>query len=154
MTHPHIKTIERRAREFRTALENCPRNLLPVGFEKFPTGSCADASLLLGKYLRDNGLGEFECVLADAGSHSDDDWHSHAWLRQGELIIDITADQFPDFDYPVFVATGSRWHKKYRIKDVHPADYEIYDDYTRGALSVAYYRVVDFLEKSRPPGNE
>lgn len=154
MNHSEKKRIETLATQFRKALENCPKEILPVGFEKFPTGSCGDACLLLGRYLRDSGLGDFDYVLGEAGAHDDDTWHSHAWLQQGDLIVDITADQFADFDYPVVVTTDSQWHRKYRVKDVHPADYEIYDDYTRAVLTSAYRKVTDFLEKPSDSGSK
>lgn len=148
MTDIDTQLIELNVCKFRRALENCPKNLLPISFERFPIGSCGDATLLLGKYLQKKGFGDFDYILGESGTHSDDTWHSHAWLQKGELIIDITADQFADFEQPVIVTINSPWHKKYRIKDVHPADYEIYDDYTKATLAVAFHSVCKFLEQT------
>lgn len=56
----------------------------------------ADLSDLLASYLRDSGLGQFELISASrtmVGSPTQE-VETHAWLTQGELIIDITTDQF------------------------------------------------------------
>ena len=39
-------------------------------------------------------------------------------LKDG-LIIDITADQFPDYDIPVYVGTMDSFHKKYEFIQAH-----------------------------------
>ncbi|OPZ87669.1 MAG: hypothetical protein BWY74_03344 [Firmicutes bacterium ADurb.Bin419] len=39
-------------------------------------GSCGDASLLLGKYLDEMGLGQFDYVCGELGRQS------HAWLEK------------------------------------------------------------------------
>ena len=78
------------AKSFKEAIQKCDKKLLPITFKEFPKGSCGDAVLLLGKYLSDVGLGEFDYVLGGVNEKS------HAWLQQNKLIVDITADQFDD----------------------------------------------------------
>ena len=72
----------------------------------FPKGSCGDASELLGQYLSDSGLGTW-------GYRSGmqlDPVFSHAWVERDGLIVDITADQFPDVSEPVLLTTDRTWH--------------------------------------------
>ncbi len=104
-----LQTLRRHAERFRWAIEACERSLLPVTFERFPRGSCGDANLLLGNYLTEQGLGDFEYILGERGSKAADPstWTSHAWIRQGRTIIDITADQFTEVTESVIVVDGS-----------------------------------------------
>jgi len=41
------------ATQFRQMIENADRSILPIEFEKFPTGSCGRASKSLAPYLID-----------------------------------------------------------------------------------------------------
>ena len=73
------------ARRFRAAIEVAPVAL--VSFEKFPAGSCGDASELLGEYLADCGLGVWTYTMGvnlEAG-------RTHGWIEQDGLIADTTA---------------------------------------------------------------
>lgn len=91
----HAK-VEKLARRMRSAIEALQPEKLPITMVAFPVGSCGDVSLLLGTYLKDSGIPDFEYVSGDRGSHNDNTWTSHAWLARGSLIVDITADQFED----------------------------------------------------------
>ncbi len=71
MSNAKTELIELHARQFRSALEKCPKNILPIQFKKFPRGSCGDAGLLLAKYLNSVGLGQFDYVHGDTGNRSD-----------------------------------------------------------------------------------
>ncbi|KQV15006.1 hypothetical protein ASC97_31425 [Rhizobium sp. Root1203] len=53
------------------------------------SGACDDASLLLARFLKENGHGMFQRM---SGKRGDD---THVWLEQGGFVIDITGDQFP-----------------------------------------------------------
>jgi hypothetical protein len=59
-------TDEDRIRElavrFREAILKCDRTELPLSLAEFPIGSCADASILLGTYFKDNGINEAKAV--------------------------------------------------------------------------------------------
>lgn len=81
----------------RKALEEVPKNQLPITLCNFPHGSCGDASLLLGEFLTDRGFGKFHYVLGELNQAS------HAWLQKDGLVVDITADQFPGNLDPVIV---------------------------------------------------
>jgi hypothetical protein len=86
---PHLNKIRQLATAFRAGIENCDPAKMILTMRQFPRGSCGDASLLLARYLRENGAGEFQYVLGERGEGNH--WTSHAWLEQAEVIVDIAA---------------------------------------------------------------
>lgn len=118
------------------------RNCLTL--QEFPHGACGDATLLLGYYLKTLGLGTFDYVLG-MGEGEDGDQYSHAWLRQGDIIVDITADQFPA-KAPVIVTDASPWHDSFSAEVLHEADFHVYDGHTVATLSAAYGTIMETLE--------
>jgi hypothetical protein len=136
------------ATRFRAAIESCDKRSLPITFERFPRGSCGDATLLLGKYLEESGFGKFNYVLGERNGNS------HAWLENDEVIIDITADQFLDMPHQVFVACESEWHSSFHGEVLHVADPEIYDEHTRITLRRAYGVVMNYLSQHESMGSE
>jgi hypothetical protein len=134
--------IKRSAAAFRNALERSDLGFLPT-LADFPNGSCGDAALLLGRFLRDSGFGDFDYVCGeaiDAGRTQ-----THAWLQRDGLIIDITADQFDGVDASVLVTHNHEWHDRFRSEVKHIADWTIYDDNTRSSLARAYKTVLSTL---------
>lgn len=77
---------------FREAIQNCDRTELPLSLAEFPIGSCADASILLGTYFKDNGINGFVLIKGKRGEGNS--LETHYWLEKGNMIVDITADQF------------------------------------------------------------
>jgi len=67
--------------------------------------------MLLGEYLRANRLGDFR--LRSGQRQLGESSTTHAWLEQDLLVVDITADQFPDVADAVFVGRGSSWHEQW-----------------------------------------
>jgi hypothetical protein len=132
--------LEILARRFRDAIEATPSNQLPITMQSFPHGACGDAAVLLGHFLKAQGLGAFDYVL---GKRED---HTHAWIQHGEIIIDITADQFPEIDEAVIVSATSAWHERFTSDVLHEADFIIYDDYNQATLGAAYHTVMQQLE--------
>ena len=118
----NIAQVEVLAMQVRRAIQELPRSQLPVTMSAFPAGACGDASLLLGTYFKDEGLEDFVYVSAERGTKSDNTWTSHAWLACGALVVDITADQFPDGPGPVVVASPSHWHAQFEVCDTHSSD--------------------------------
>lgn len=53
--------------------------------------------------------------------------HSHAWIKQGDIIIDITADQFDEIETPVIVTNASAWHNRFDSKILFEADFHVDD---------------------------
>ncbi|MCP4124426.1 MAG: hypothetical protein GY751_22005 [Bacteroidetes bacterium] len=110
MSGAEIEKLYLASKDFRNAIDTCYREL-GVAFSSFPRGSCGEAAPMLGTYLIEQGLGEFQYMLGDYGSIEGGNWSSHAWLQSGNLIVDITADQFPDIDKKVIVQEDHEWHK-------------------------------------------
>lgn len=143
MRRAAIKEIDFEARRFRRALEKADKLALPDGLRNFPCGACGDASLILAKYLASRNLGPFEYVSGETRAAG---FQTHAWLEKGELIIDITADQFDEFTEPVTITTGRSFHDRFTIKHRYPAELDRLDGYTRGSLHLAYEKIVKYLD--------
>ena len=118
----NIARIEALATQVRRAIEELPRSLRPFTMSAFPAGACGDASLLLGTFFKDEGIETFVYVSAQRGVKSDNTWTSHAWLASGGLVVDITADQFPDGPGPVVVADPSHWHSQFEVCDTQSSN--------------------------------
>lgn len=144
-----VKAIERRAREFRAALEACDPGLLTICFEDFPRGACGDASLLLAMYLHECGLGPFDYVCGERRD-GEDDFQSHAWLQKGDVIVDITADQFDGAPGAVIVTRSENFHRQFDVEDRHSADISRYDDRTQREMSRAYRHVRTLVIHQEP----
>lgn len=137
-----IEKIASIAKEMRAAIERTDRGFLPITFKDFPRGSCGDAALILGRHLRESGYEGFQYVLASRGDRWDNSWYSHAWIERQGLIVDITADQFPDFPHNVFVGTESQFHATFEVEERSEADYAIYDVDTASTLARAYREIL------------
>lgn len=133
--------IEQLALRLRRAIESLPRTELPSCMAFFPKGACGDASLVLGAYLADNGLTSFQHICGERGSHEQNTWTSHAWLARGDLIVDITADQFPDAPGDVIVSTSSVWHASFSTDAPTPADFREYSGFSIHELHSLYERL-------------
>jgi hypothetical protein len=99
-----IDSVRDAALRFRAALEQ--GNLRLHSLRNFPRGSCGDASELLGQYLRDSGLGTWNYRFG----FEPESMNSHEWVEQGQVLADITADQFTDVSDRVIVTTDRSWH--------------------------------------------
>ena len=135
----HIDKLEKLARQFRAAIVEGDAEVLPVGLQDFPFGACQDAALLLAKYLGEQECGEFDYVLGQR------EGHTHAWLQQGLVMVDVTADQFEDYHGAVWVTVEHGWHSQFNGEVVGKADFEQYDAYTVATLRAAYAEIVGRL---------
>ncbi|EJC76943.1 hypothetical protein Rleg10DRAFT_5635 [Rhizobium leguminosarum bv. trifolii WSM2012] len=117
--------------EFRARLERY-QNDHGLSLQSFPAGACGDSSLLLAHHLSLHGFGPFRYVCGRRGDAS------HVWLSAGNLIIDITADQFDDFHDPAFVSTVSPWHQALHGKDEHEAFITVWGDDWAAKFRAAY----------------
>jgi hypothetical protein len=122
----------------RTALESLPRLERFLTLETFPRACCGDASLLLGAYLSDHNFQDFRYICGERGDMRDRTWTSHAWLACGSLIVDITADQFPDGPGAVIVSTQSPWHAQFDVEPGKEADFRKYSGMGVDHLHHAY----------------
>ncbi len=119
--------IKSEAIRFRKAILKS-RGKLPTTFKSFPIGTCGDAIILLANHLTDSRLGKFLYVLGRENNQY------HAWLEKGNLIIDITADQFGDRTEEVIVTTDRSFHNRFEIQDSHECNLNKYDQNTRKIL--------------------
>ncbi|WP_426502926.1 hypothetical protein ACPPVO_35540 [Dactylosporangium sp. McL0621] len=97
------------ASAFRAGLER--GGLRMISLAQFPKGSCGDTCELLGQFLADKGLGDWQY----RSGQRDEPFHTHAWLEQNGLILDITADQFPDINEPVVLTWAPGWHAQFQL---------------------------------------
>lgn len=142
-----INKIKNAAIDFRQAIEACAPSL-GVSFENFPSGSCGDVSPMLGTYLLEQNLGQFQYLLGTYGNHEDNTWSSHGWLQIDDLVVDITADQFSEILDKVIVKHKSAWHKKLKGHIQNVGDYRAYDIQTVSNLDRVYKRIVAFISKT------
>lgn len=116
--------IRELAIRFREAILKCDRTELPLSLADFPAGSCSDASILLGTYFKDNGINGFILIRGERGEGSS--LETHYWLEKGDMLVDITADQFEDMDEEIVITkTNSEWHRTFDKSVVHEADYRV-----------------------------
>lgn len=109
----HAETIEQIrhiALGVRRAIQSIPFDERPCGMEQFPIGACLDASLVLAACFANRHVEGFQLVTGRLWSERDADWSTHAWLSRGDLIVDITADQFDSKLENVIVSERSEWH--------------------------------------------
>ena len=125
------------ASQFRNALMKCDKHNLHITLQYFPHGACGDATYLLAKFLEEAGCGEFDYV---SGIREHDN-HSHAWLEQNGIIVDITADQFYEQEASVLVTSDKTWHSQFEEQERHQADFERLDDRSIYFLKDSYNKV-------------
>ena len=100
-----------------TDLRNCGFTL-----SDFPKSSCHHAVKLLAFHLSELGWSKLQRVT---GTRNDDPRYPHLWLLAGDVIIDITADQFAgEGQPPVTVTRRSPWHETWKFK-AEPFDEKI-----------------------------
>lgn len=121
-------TIAFLALQIREEIDRIPIEELPILMAGFPNGSCGDAAMLLGAYLADYGFSDFDYVSGHRGNTEDNSWTSHAWLACGELVADITADQFPDAPAGVIVESPSPWHQEFEVEQRGPCDFKDFSE--------------------------
>jgi hypothetical protein len=142
----NLTELKTAATKFRLAIERCDRRRLICTFQDFPKGSCGDASLLLRAFLQEQGLGTFGYMLG--WRESDSGRSSHAWLETGGVIVDITADQFPEIDERIIVTENSAWHAGFELDDAEQvSDYRRYDASTVAELDSSYGIILAKFER-------
>lgn len=83
------------AHEFRNAFEVAKKKIKCSPYYAFPRGCCGVASELLSQYLFENGIRNIEICDGDYYYDYGENQYPHTWiLIDGEIIVDITADQF------------------------------------------------------------
>ena len=123
---------------FRKAIKQCDSSELPLSLADFPVESCADASMLLGTYFKDRGLGSFNLIKGKRGEGRS--LQTHYWLEKDNIIVDITADQFDDISEEIIITSiDSNWYNSFDKEIRQEADYRMIDARdVRNHLSAVY----------------
>lgn len=87
-----IDEIKEEAFKFRALLENCDKSNTRLVIDNFPVMSCKLSSMLLSyHFLKLWPELELKGVTAATGKNNQ---ITHYWLEIGEVVIDITGDQY------------------------------------------------------------
>lgn len=127
------------ARAFRLAIERSRCQVKCASLKGFPHGACGDATDMLGRYLNEHHGQRFEYVSGWKGDQS------HAWLECGNVIVDITADQFLDVSEPVLVTSDRQFHDQFKVRHRRQPGFGGALDYVRSELEQSYQTVLDSL---------
>lgn len=82
-------------------------------------------------------------------SETEKNWISHAWLQAGDIVVDITADQFPEMTNPAIVQENSEWHARLNGEAENLGDYRIYDHQTVSYLGKLYAKIIIEINRVR-----
>ena len=115
--------VTARATEMRHALELLCNGDKKSPIRQFPEGCAISASLLLGAWFTDLGIDGFDLVAGCRPSDDDGDWVTHHWLSRGDLVVDITADQFADSPIIPIVGVDSIWHESFTPTGLERSDF-------------------------------
>ena len=94
--------------------------------------------MLLGTFLKNHGMVPFRyvCGRREGQSH-------HSWIEAEGVIVDITADQFPEISERVIVTRCSPWHGSFNREDESlEADYHVWCQQNAVSESARNYRVI------------
>jgi len=104
------------ALNFRKSIELTMKERTFLTIFSFPNGACGPVTRLLGTFLQERNLGDFNYICGERWIEKRKSIQTHAWLQKESLIIDITADQFVgEITEQVIVTTKSVWHKQFKI---------------------------------------
>jgi hypothetical protein len=118
---------------FRNAIESVDNKESPASFfERFPRGCCGDASDLLSKYLASKEI-RVEYVWGINSNRA-----SHAWLEYRGLVIDLTADQFPEINEKVIITKDKSWYSQFKNQTRSISNFEEFNNINETRLSALY----------------
>jgi hypothetical protein len=144
MVPDRIERLRETVSAFRKAIiDSVPELPSLVYFHKFPAGTCGDASDMLGRFLNERGEGQFEYVAGQQGGQT------HAWLEAHGLIVDITADQFPDIFNPAIVTTDNSWHSQFVVNHRRKPGFDGYVPEHQANLESAYRLILAKFDDQR-----
>lgn len=139
-----IDKIKKLSCELRNAITKMSADEFPNSefLLDYPRGCCGDASNLLAKYFRDNGI-ECEYVWGMCGQQS------HAWLECDNLIVDITADQFDEIKEEILITAYKSWHRKFKGQSRSDGDFLKFGSYNRDRLNTIYKNILLRISKEK-----
>lgn len=113
---------------------------------------CKPASMLIARYLLENlGCKPIEFVSAYGWKNSEPLSRPHFWLEHHNLIVDITADQFPEIDEPVTVTMNRAWYDQFHHQSRYPYSDVVNSD-TVQKYYATYAHVLNTLHEMNEPG--
>ena len=121
---PNLDDIRLHVTRFRQAMETLRDNpqqyphlhYAGSNLNTFPVLWCDYTSEMLNAYLKGKGYHQFNIVTAFKlrGSRK-----CHVWLSNGDMVIDITADQFGKRKYPkVWICTPDNYSLQHHFRKV------------------------------------
>ena len=135
-----VELIKVLAALFRNAVESTTN--LPVPLDQFPKGDCGETSLLLAQWLWEHGVeSHYYCGRRADGA-------THAWLEVGDIIVDITGDQFEEFQHPVYVGPVTSFHMMFSTRQAEQDmknGFHCYDAASVARLSNEYKMIMKSL---------
>ncbi len=113
---PKLIRIREVAEKFRGALEKARCDSTVPNMAGFPLDCCHHASRLLNLYIHEHT--DMEIFDEVCGEYHTKE---HCWLERGDVIVDITADQFDEGLPAVVVTRHSDWHAAWNRQENRPS---------------------------------
>jgi len=129
---------------FRNMIDNTDFKTLshPRGFCSFPKQCCGDTANLLWKYLQLEHNGKYNDFLQVKSGVKSKDNQSHAWVEfRKRIIIDITADQFPDIDERVIITSDKKYYEVFKNQMENEPDFYKFRKEIRDELSDIFTQI-------------
>lgn len=138
---PNRSALLQSAQLFREAVLNV-RSTLSPGLASFPAGACADATLLLELFLRQQGLSGTPLRVSTYGEGKP---FSHVWLHVGPYHLDVTAAQF-DPATPIYLDRNPPPAVRAHVLEPY-GTLDEFDEGTQATLRRDYERILAALER-------
>ena len=143
------EALKEAAGAFREAIEHCKHGLAFSLMKRFPFGCCKTASLLLARFLvLELRYRPMSFISGGTGRDRQQNDSTHLWLEYFGVVIDITADQFPNMFEAVIVTDDRSWHDK-TFPDQESFDFETqekgFDKSYRAKFDADYSKICDAL---------
>lgn len=108
--------LDSEAKLFRNAIDQAKWNI-PTNYRMhgFPRGCCDDATDLFAHYL--NQKYGILTTRVDGAYYPDsiENRDRHTWLEVNSLIVDLTADQYPNYQR-IYIGPYDDFHNRYEMK--------------------------------------
>jgi hypothetical protein len=124
MQEDDLQIVRDQVTRFRNAIYSARRDDWKGNMNRFPVECCHHACSLLLLYFGQIGIKGYQTYR---GNHPVDGDGQHLWLQKGDVVVDISADQFPGIGERVIVTHDSEWHNALNGKAEAPPtnpDYE------------------------------
>ncbi len=118
-----MEVLSKLAVRFRQAVEEeiSISDYVDVELNSFPVGSCEVTSQMFALYLISLNYENVKLTFNKRNKLDLSDYRkdSHVWIVVGgELIIDLTGDQYSDCSEPVIVSKNSKFHNSFSLKNI------------------------------------